>query len=68
MEGFRLGWRLAVAIICLVVAACGIYENIKQGIPDNATSGYAVGLYTPAALLIAVGIALIMSDSRRRNA
>ena len=64
----RFGWRSIVAAICLVLAACGIYKNIQHGIPDNVPPGYAVGLYTPAALLIVVSIALIVSEFRRRVA
>jgi hypothetical protein len=61
----RFSWRSIVAGICALLAASGIYKNIEHGIPDNAQPSYVVGLYTPAALLIVIGIALIVSEFRR---
>jgi len=62
----RFGWRSIVAAVSLVLAACGIHKNIQQGIPDDVLPGYAIGLYTPAAVLIVISIALIVSEFRRR--
>jgi hypothetical protein len=50
----------------LLLAIGGIYKNVEQGIPANAPPGYAVGLYTPAALLIVAAIVLFVWDWRRQ--
>jgi hypothetical protein len=64
-KGF--GWRSIVAAICFLLAAGGIYKNVQRGIPANAPSGFTVGLYTPAAFLVVVAVALIIWELLRRK-
>jgi hypothetical protein len=64
-KGF--GWRSIVAAACLLLAIGGIYKNVQHGIPANAPPGFAVGLYTPAALLTLVAIVLFAWEFRRQK-
>jgi hypothetical protein len=66
MANNGFGSRSIVAAICLLLAVGGIYKNIEQGIPAIALPGYAVGLYTPAALLIVAAIVLFVWNWRRQ--
>jgi hypothetical protein len=39
--------------------------NIQQGIPADAPPAFAIGLYTPASLLIVAAIALFVWERMR---
>lgn len=62
-----LGWRSIVAVICLLLAIGGIYKNLQHAMPANAPPGFAVGLYTPAVLLLLIAVALVAWEFRRRR-
>jgi hypothetical protein len=67
MAGKWISWRSIVSAVCLLLALGGIYKNVQQGIPPNAPPGFAVGLYTPAALLIVIAVVLFAWEIRRKG-